>query len=202
MPIRSGQIRRCKMFCLFALGLLSACLSSASATGFRVPVSSSAVARDPVSMVFEEANPNPEILRLLEFAGNLVAPSAVASPPPDAPSSPPVQWRLVYRNIYPGIDLAAYRSGGRVQYDLIIGPGADLSQVRIVYQGLEHVELRGTFPGYQMINGVRVDVPVQIVRSQKQAYALQAAPYDSRAELIIPTTQTPLTAITTSVATR
>jgi hypothetical protein len=188
---------------LFGGVVLLACLSSAAAAGLRVPVAANAAARESISMVFEAANPNPEILRLLEFAGHLVAPGA-ATPavPPDGPSSPPVQWRLVYRNIYPGIDLAAYRSGGRIQYDLIVAPGAELAQVRIVYQGLEHVELRGTFPGYQVINGVRVEVPVKIVRSEKQAYALQPVPYDGRSELVIPTTQTPLTAVTTSVASR
>lgn len=170
---------------------------------FSVPVSLSGSDRPAISMQFEEANPNPETLRFLEFVGSLVSSEAETTPlPPHVPASPPVQWRLIYRNIYPGIDLAAYRAGGRVQYDLIVSPGADLSQVKITYQGLEHVELQGSFPGYQIIGGARVAVPVKISRSAHKCYVLEPAPYDSKTELVIPTTQTPLTAITSTVASR
>lgn len=170
---------------------------------FSVPVSLSGSDRPAICMLFEEANPNPEMLRLLEFAGNLVSSEADTAPlPPRAPASPPVQWRVIYRNIYPGIDLAAYRAGGRVQYDLIVSPGADLSQVKITYQGLEHVELLGSFPGYQMVEGARVAVPVKISRSVHKCYVLKPAPYDPKTELVIPTTQVPLTATTSTVASK
>lgn len=171
---------------------------------FSVPISLGGSDHSVISMLFEEANPNPEMLRLLEFAGNLVAPDAdgAAHMPRRTPASPPVQWRVVYRNIYPGIDLAAYRAGGRVQYDLIVSPGADLTQVRITYQGLEHLELQGSFPGYQIIQGTRVSVPVAISRSIDKHYLLQPAPYDPGVELVIPTTQTPLNVVGTRVASK
>ncbi len=179
------------------------CPNSSFSAAFSVPVALSGTDRPAVAMLFEQANPNPEMLRLLEFAGNLVAPDETErNMPPRAPATPPVQWRVVYRNLYPGIDLAAYRAGGRVQYDLIVSPGADLSQVQIVYQGLEHVELQGCFPAYQIIQGIRVAVPVKLCRAPNRSYVLEAAPYDGSTELVIPTTQTPLTAIRAGMASR
>ncbi len=33
--------------------------------------------------------------------------------------------RVEYTGVYPGIDLAYYGNQGRLQYDFIVGPGAD-----------------------------------------------------------------------------
>lgn len=155
-----------------------------------------------VSMVFADANPSPDVIRLLEFSGNFTKPDAPARPSQEGMPSIPLQWRLVYRDIYPGIDLVSYRDQGRVQYDILVYPQADLSRVRIIYQGLENMDLRGRFPGYQIINGVRVTVPVDICRNNDACYVLKPAPYDRNVQLIIPTTQTPLTAVAITVAAR
>ncbi|MBN1211207.1 MAG: SBBP repeat-containing protein [candidate division Zixibacteria bacterium] len=42
---------------------------------------------------------------------------------------------LIYVDIYPGIDLKYYFNENMLEYDLIVAPGADLSKVRIKYQG-------------------------------------------------------------------
>lgn len=39
--------------------------------------------------------------------------------------------RVVWRNAYPGIDLAFHGDGVRLEYDLVLAPGADASAVRI-----------------------------------------------------------------------
>jgi len=40
---------------------------------------------------------------------------------------------VTYKDLYPGIDARYYSDGGRLKYDLIVHPGADLSQVRLSY---------------------------------------------------------------------
>ncbi len=53
------------------------------------------------------------------------------------------QWRtdvpnyscVSYKNIYSGIDLKYYGDGRQMEYDFIVAPGADYSQVRINYEG-------------------------------------------------------------------
>lgn len=191
--------RPLRVLLLVVLGMTITC---ATAGTFSVPLAATAGERMAVSMVFADANPSPEVLRFLEFTGNFVRPDAPAPKNQGAMPALPLQWRVVYRDIYPGIDLVSYRDQGRVQYDIIAYPQANFSRVRIIYQGLENMDLRGRFPGYQIINGVRVAVPVDICRNNDASYFLKPAPYDPNVQLIIPTTQTPLTAVSITVAAR
>ncbi|UCG61674.1 MAG: SBBP repeat-containing protein [Candidatus Zixiibacteriota bacterium] len=46
-----------------------------------------------------------------------------------------------YEDIYPGIDLRYYGKDGAVEYDFIIAPGADLSRIRIRYEGVRSVSI-------------------------------------------------------------
>ncbi|MFC1475686.1 SBBP repeat-containing protein [Candidatus Zixiibacteriota bacterium] len=70
-------------------------------------------------------------------------------------SNDPSAWRtdvanyrtIRFMEIYPGIDLKYYGHGRQMEYDFIISPGADFSQIRISYDGCksltvnEHGEL-------------------------------------------------------------
>src|SRR5439155_10092516 len=49
--------------------------------------------------------------------------------------------RVRYRAIYPGIDLIYYGSGGNLEYDFILQPGADPDRIRLKFQGIEHLEV-------------------------------------------------------------
>jgi len=46
---------------------------------------------------------------------------------------------IVYEDIYSGIDLKYYSNGRQMEYDFIVSPGADLSQIEIQYVGPESV---------------------------------------------------------------
>lgn len=43
--------------------------------------------------------------------------------------------RVRYRNLYPGIDLLLYGSAGRLEYDLVVRPGADTSKIAFLVDG-------------------------------------------------------------------
>lgn len=49
---------------------------------------------------------------------------------------------VVYKNIYPGIDLRYYSDKGQLKYDLIVNPGADVSKVALKYTGADKLHLR------------------------------------------------------------
>lgn len=49
--------------------------------------------------------------------------------------------RVRYRDLYPGIDLIFYGDGRNLEYDLIVAPGADPSQVRFSFEGADQLKL-------------------------------------------------------------
>ena len=47
----------------------------------------------------------------------------------------PTYARVVYRNVYPGIDQVWYGQGGRLEYDFVVRPGADPTAIRLQAPG-------------------------------------------------------------------
>src|SRR5271166_1574647 len=63
----------------------------------------------------------------------------------------PKKWRtnvpnyaqVKYQNVYPGVDLVYYgNQGGQLEYDFVVAPGADPSQVLLSLDGTEQVGTR------------------------------------------------------------
>jgi len=48
---------------------------------------------------------------------------------------------VLYKNIYPGIDLRFYNNMNLLKYDFIVSPGADPSIIQIQYEGIENLFL-------------------------------------------------------------
>jgi len=46
---------------------------------------------------------------------------------------------VVYRDIYPGIDLKYYGNEKQMEYDFVVSPGADPSQIQVRYDGVRSV---------------------------------------------------------------
>ncbi|GAC1378761.1 MAG: hypothetical protein NVSMB45_00040 [Ginsengibacter sp.] len=83
---------------------------------------------------------------------------------------------VTYKDVYPGIDVRYYSdAGGRLKYDIIVQPGADVNQIALKYNGIEKLEIKnrelhvGTSIGtnkelypysYQVTNNERNDVDV------------------------------------------
>lgn len=109
--------------------------------------------------------------------------------------------RVLYRNIYPGIDVAFYGKNGAVEYDLLLQPGANPKRVEIAFDGARRLDLdeRGdllihTASGvltqhrpvvYQERNGVRqmVEAAYKVMPGHK--VQLQLARYDRKRQLTI-----------------
>jgi gliding motility-associated-like protein len=62
----------------------------------------------------------------------------------------PSQWAtdckiyqaVTLKNIYPGIDVRYYTEGGRLKYDLIARPGADISKIAMKYEGVDKIQIK------------------------------------------------------------
>ena len=104
----------------------------------------------------------------------------------------PTYRSIVYRKVYPGIDLKFYGSNERLEYDVIVNAGADPSQVKFGYSGIHdlsvtnegdlHLQLSdgGTLiqkkpVAYQEIHGERHEVEGQFVVEPR----MQQAPGDA-----------------------
>jgi len=88
----------------------------------------------------------------------------------------PTYSRIVYRDLWPGIDLVYYGTVDRLKYEFIVQPGADPGQIRLAYRGATGVALNGAGQlevetpiggfaddspvAYQEIGGQRVAVDV------------------------------------------
>ncbi len=126
----------------------------------------------------------------------------------------PASWRqglptyreVVYRNLWPGIDLVFRGDGAKLKYDLIVSPGAPVEAVRLAYAGADAVSLDdagnlriatplGTLidekpVSYQVIDGRRVPVDVAVAigarTADQTAYGFEIrSGYDPAFPLII-----------------
>jgi len=84
--------------------------------------------------------------------------------------------RIVYRNLWPGIDLAYSGTTDHLKYEFVVHPGADPSNIRLAYRGASSVDVNGEGRlivetplggfqdesplAYQERDGKRVAVPV------------------------------------------
>ena len=65
--------------------------------------------------------------------------------------SDPAKWRtgvvhygkVRYREAYPGIDQVYYGNQGKLEYDLIVAPGANYEQIGLRFAGLKRVRIDG-----------------------------------------------------------
>jgi hypothetical protein len=121
----------------------------------------------------------------------------------------PARWRraaptyseVTYRNVWPGIDLLFHGSEGRLKYDLLLHPHADLRSVRFAYDGARSVSINrrgnlvismplGRFTdrrplSYQIVDGERIDVPTRFAMIGKNTFGIRAGHYDRRLPLLI-----------------
>lgn len=49
--------------------------------------------------------------------------------------------RVIYEQVWPGVDLVLYGDGGQLEYDFIIAPGADPTRIGLAFEGAQPLEL-------------------------------------------------------------
>ncbi|HTN42196.1 MAG TPA: SBBP repeat-containing protein [Nitrospiria bacterium] len=121
----------------------------------------------------------------------------------------PIYRAVVYKEIYPGIDMKFYGGDRQLEYDIGVKPGADPSRIRLSFEGArglrlaENGDLRILIDGgeivqkkprvYQEIDGRRREVPGKFTllgpqpaaRGPKYIYGFDLASYDKNVPLVI-----------------
>jgi len=74
----------------------------------------------------------------------------------------PAYSRIIYRDLWPGIDLAYKGDMDKLKYEFIVHPGADPSIIRLAYRGAEKVALtaEGRLEVKTPVGGFEDDVPI------------------------------------------
>ena len=152
-----------------------------------------------VRMRLEDANPQPLVRGLdkqASYSNYLIG-------------DDPDQWRsniahygkVLYEQMYEGIDLVFYGAGRKLEYDFIVAPGADPNVIRMDFAGAESMRLNdagelvlATVSGeivqhrpvvYQQANGQRQPVHGEYVLLAENQVGFALGAYDASRELVI-----------------
>ena len=120
----------------------------------------------------------------------------------------PSQWAnhctvyqgVTYQNIYPNIDIRYYTYNGQLKYDIIVHPGGDVNQIRMLYEGADQLSVKknqlvvGTSAGpvtqlapysYQSGQQGRVDVRCKYSIRGGNMVSFKVDEYDPASTLVI-----------------
>jgi len=108
---------------------------------------------------------------------------------------------IVYKDLYEHIDLKVYGVEKQIEYDFIVRPGGDVSDIKFGYQGVSQTridgegnlvidtgfgQLRHMKPvGYQVIEGKRIEVEVRYRKLTNDIYRFEVEKYNHMHELVI-----------------
>jgi hypothetical protein len=88
-------------------------------------------------MSFLGANAKPSFTGMEELPGK--SNYLIGNQPEHWHTNIPNYRKVAEHNVYPGIDLVYYGTQRQLEYDFVIAPGADLSKIRIAFQGVENL---------------------------------------------------------------
>ncbi len=158
--------------------------------------------RHAVKFDFLGANPN--IQPIGQAKDNAVI-SYFNGQPDNWHTAIPTYRRIVYPNLWPGIDLVYEGTVNRLKYHFLVHPHADPSQIKLVYRGASDVYLNaagklivetplGRFEddapiAYQEVDGKQLAVDMSYVLEQKTAdtypYHFSVGAYDPNQPLVL-----------------
>ena len=112
----------------------------------------------------------------------------------------PTYGEVVYRDLWPGIDMVFRGASGRLKYEFVVHPGADPSRIGLAYRGVERLALgaggallihtpwgtlRDEKPrSFQVVDGRRVPVESRFA-VDKRSYGFSLGAYDASRPLVI-----------------
>lgn len=177
-----------------------------------IPVSvssaSEAISRWTIKLDFIGADPE---VHPVGFEQNVTTISYFKGRPGNHFSDQKTFSRILYRNLWPGIDLIYYGSVDQLKYEFIVHPGADPGQIRLAYNGADvsltdagRLKIRTPIGGfedgipvaYQEIDGQRVKIYMAYALEKKnpvrapdevkrEAYGFKIGAYDPRYPLVL-----------------
>jgi len=105
----------------------------------KFPAENKTAETDVIRLIPLNANPSPQITaealqtgRVSYFLGN---------DPEKWKTNIPTYGTVVYKDLYKGIDMKFYGDNRQLEYDIIVGPGADPSKVKFSYTGIRGLKV-------------------------------------------------------------
>src|SRR5438093_415074 len=150
-------------------------------------------------MTFVGASPQAQIMGQREVAGKVNY--FLGNDPAKWRTNVPTYAAVRYEELYQGIDLVYYGNNRELEYDLVLAPGADPSQIALSFQGADRLEVDAqgdlvlhTAVGpihqlrpviYQLANGVRSEVAGAYVFKGGNQIGFEVLAYDKDQPLVI-----------------
>ncbi len=83
---------------------------------------------------------------------------------------------VTYQDVYPGVDVRYYSENGFVKYDLVVAPGASVSQIRLVYDGVTSLRIvKGGLEVKTSVSEVKEQAPYSYQVSETGRKEVQCA---------------------------
>jgi len=91
-------------------------------------------------MKFLYASPNPQIItdKPLNSYNNYF----IGNDPSKWATNCRIYQAVIYKNVYPGIDVRYYTDNGKMKYDLIVNPGAAADRIAMYFDGVEGITIK------------------------------------------------------------
>jgi len=121
-------------------------------------------------------------------------------------SNIPLFGEVLYRNLYPGVDLAFHGAGQHLEFDYLVSPGVETKSIALGFQGADKMTtnaagdlILNTVAGpvemhrpvaFQEKDGVRQNVQARFVLKNAKEVAFAVGPYDHSRQLVIDPTVT------------
>ncbi len=144
---------------------------------------------------FARANPDPVIEgeQRLEAAANFL----IGNRPQEWKTNLPTYQKILYRNLYPGIDMTYGGTGHRIKSEFLAAPGADPKQIRLEYLGVERLSIEPN--GDLLISNGRAEareeapvvfqngmrIPGRYLLLDEHTAGFEIGPFDSSQPLLI-----------------
>jgi len=168
------------------------------ATGKQKDKANRAYEEQKVILHLKGGNKTPEILSEDKAEGHF---NFYYKHRPEGITNVPGYRKIIYKKIYPNIDLVFYANNQGLKYDFIIHPGGNPSNIAMEYEGAEETLL--TSAGqllirhslgkieelkpytYQTINNQKVEIPSDFIVKNNHSVGFNLARYDKNQPLII-----------------
>lgn len=151
-----------------------------------------------LALRFLGANPSPVVEPGRRGAGHV---NYLVGPRSRHRTGLPVYEGLVYRDLWPGIDMTFGRHGAKLRYELHIRPGGDPRDVRLAWRGAREVSVTETGAlkvttaagamvdaaprTFQRVGGRRIPVSSRYVLGAGGRFGFEVGRYDRRRALVI-----------------
>jgi len=155
--------------------------------------------RDVSRLVFVKANRSPEVITVeaTEHKVNYL----IGNDKSEWRSNIQTSRAVLYKELYPNIDLKVYGMENQIEYDFVVKPGGEVSDIGFGYKDVEKTridkegnlaiktkfgEIKHAKPAcYQVIEGERVEIRAEFKRKEDNTYGFQVKEYNKNYELII-----------------